>query len=178
MLGKWRQTRPEEEARAELGALFDQYSPGLLAYAAGLLSSHEDAEEVLQEAFARYFSVLLQGKPATTPEAYLYRSTRNLAYSRLRRRRLFGRLLRESPAQSSWLRPLNGTAPHPPLLVESALAALPARQREVVTLKVFEGRTFGEIARLLNISPNTAASRYRYALEKLRPLLEEHADAP
>jgi DNA-directed RNA polymerase specialized sigma24 family protein len=108
----------------------------------------------------------------------LYRSTRNLAYSRLRRRLLFGQLLRESPVHSSWLRPLNGAAPRPLLLVENALAALPARQREVVVLKVYEGRTFGEIARLLNISPNTAASRYRYALEKLRPLLEEHADAP
>jgi len=43
----------------------------------------------------------------------------------------------------------------------------------VVTLKFFRDHTFGEIAALLGISANTAASRLRYALEKLQTLFEE-----
>ena len=50
---------------------------------------------------------------------------------------------------------------------------LPAEQREVVHLKVWEGMTFQEIADLTGESLNTAASRYRYAIEKLRTILAE-----
>ncbi len=58
-----------------------------------------------------------------------------------------------------------------------ALAELPVEQRAVAHLKLWSGLTFEEIAEALGIPPNTAASRYRYALDKLRtqlrPLYEE-----
>ena len=58
-----------------------------------------------------------------------------------------------------------------------ALGELPEDQRAVVHLKLWEELTFGEIAAALEIPPNTAASRYRYGLDKLRgrlrPLYEE-----
>ncbi|BCU76657.1 sigma-70 family RNA polymerase sigma factor [Luteolibacter sp. LG18] len=55
--------------------------------------------------------------------------------------------------------------------VQTALDQLPLMFREVVSLKLWSDLTFEQIAGLLNISKNTAASRYRLALEKLRPLL-------
>ena len=58
-----------------------------------------------------------------------------------------------------------------------ALAELPAEQRAVVHLKLWEGLTFEQIADALDIPLNTAASRYRYGLnklrERLRPLYDE-----
>ena len=51
------------------------------------------------------------------------------------------------------------------------MGELPPEQREVVHLKLWEGLTFEEIAAALEIPPNTAASRYRYGLDKLRELL-------
>src|SRR5439155_12214786 len=61
--------------------------------------------------------------------------------------------------------------------LSAALAELPTEQRAIVHLKLWEGLTFEQIADLLGISPNTAASRYRYGLDKLRdrlrPLYEE-----
>jgi RNA polymerase sigma-70 factor (ECF subfamily) len=58
-----------------------------------------------------------------------------------------------------------------------ALGELPVEQRAVVHLKLWEGLTFEAIAGLLEIPLNTAASRYRYGLDKLRerlrPLYEE-----
>jgi RNA polymerase sigma-70 factor (ECF subfamily) len=50
---------------------------------------------------------------------------------------------------------------------------LPVDQREVVVLKVYQNMTFKEIARVTGASQNTAASRYRYALAKLKEILEE-----
>jgi RNA polymerase sigma-70 factor (ECF subfamily) len=49
-----------------------------------------------------------------------------------------------------------------------ALAELPPDQREVIVLKIWHEHTFDEIGTLLDISPNTAAGRYRYGLQKLR----------
>jgi RNA polymerase sigma-70 factor (ECF subfamily) len=56
--------------------------------------------------------------------------------------------------------------------LQRALAALPTEEREVIALKIDGGLTFAEIAEVLGVSSNTAASRYRYALEKLRDALK------
>ncbi len=61
--------------------------------------------------------------------------------------------------------------PPPDEALAAAVAALPAAQREVLALKIDGGLTFGEIAGVTNTRPNTAASRYRYALAQLRRLL-------
>jgi RNA polymerase sigma-70 factor (ECF subfamily) len=59
------------------------------------------------------------------------------------------------------------------LLIHKAMSHLPAIYREVVTLKVWSGLTFAEIAEALEIPANTAASRYRYGLVELRRLTKE-----
>jgi RNA polymerase sigma-70 factor (ECF subfamily) len=56
--------------------------------------------------------------------------------------------------------------------IRLAVEKLPPNQSEVVVLKIWEGMTFLEIAEVLGESPNTVASRYRYALEKLTRLLQ------
>ncbi len=61
--------------------------------------------------------------------------------------------------------------------LSGALGELPPEQRVVVHLKLWEGLTFEQIAELLRVPLNTAASRYRYGLDKLRqrlrPLYDE-----
>jgi len=54
------------------------------------------------------------------------------------------------------------------MAIESALGRIPPEQREVLALKIWGELTFAQIAGQLGIPPNTAASRYRYALEALR----------
>jgi RNA polymerase sigma-70 factor (ECF subfamily) len=57
--------------------------------------------------------------------------------------------------------------------VQAALELLPTAQREVLVLHVWGELTFAEVAAVLKVSPNTAASRYRYALTSLRRQLGE-----
>jgi RNA polymerase sigma-70 factor (ECF subfamily) len=59
------------------------------------------------------------------------------------------------------------------LILEDAMRQLPENYREVLTLKVWGELTFAEIGVALEISQNTAASRYRYGLEELRKLTKE-----
>ena len=52
--------------------------------------------------------------------------------------------------------------------IQQALRELVPEQREVVYLKIWEELTFAEIGKVLDISPNTAASRYRYGVAHLK----------
>jgi DNA-directed RNA polymerase specialized sigma24 family protein len=58
------------------------------------------------------------------------------------------------------------------------LAELPIEQREIIVLKIWNRLTFDEIGNLLEISPNTAAGRYRYGLQKLKKQLSVGRDVP
>ena len=99
-------------------------------------------------------------------ERYLRRATRNECFTMLRRRHRA--IVRAVDARI--LEAVVGTADcaDERMALERALRALPAEQREVVHLKVFEGWTYQEIAELAGEPLNTIASRYRYAIEKLR----------
>jgi RNA polymerase sigma-70 factor (ECF subfamily) len=57
--------------------------------------------------------------------------------------------------------------------IETALHELPAEQSTVLVMKIWGGLTFAQIAAALEIPTNTATSRYRYALAKLREALAQ-----
>ena len=57
-----------------------------------------------------------------------------------------------------------------------AVDRLPPEQKEVLTLKIWGELTFDEIGRTLDLSLNTVASRYRYALQKLKDWLPAELD--
>lgn len=147
-----------------MGRLYDEHGASLFRYALMLLSDHAAAEDVIQEVFA---SILRQSTPLDAPTHYLRRAVRNKCYSTLRRR-----VTRPTLAQPL-LEPAVPEAvnAHERVALEHALMTLPAEQRELVHLHVFEGMTFQEVAEATGESINTVASRYRYALEKLRTRL-------
>ena len=98
--------------------------------------------------------------------AYLAIAVRNACYTALRRRR------RRAEEPGPIIEPAApGATEEERMIVDAALRSLPAEQREVVYLKVFEGMTFHEIAECCAISINTAGSRYRYAMAALRRAL-------
>lgn len=160
------------DARA-LDWIWDAYAGRLLAFATALLCSHHDAEETLQNVFVKIARNRARLAAARALKAYLFTMVRNEAYTLARQR---GR--REIPVDPNKFGLLPATPADPPAPEEAEaaarlLAALPEKQREVVVLKIYEEMTFGEIAVSLKIPLNTAASRYRYGLEKLRQRLKE-----
>ena len=62
-------------------------------------------------------------------------------------------------------------------ILRCAVEKLPEKLREVLTLKIWGGLTFAEIGEILSLSNNTAASRYRYALEQLQKKLSHLKDS-
>jgi RNA polymerase sigma-70 factor (ECF subfamily) len=148
---------------------FHQHGPRLLLCARLWTHSQADAEDVVQEAFVRFWRHQrhLDGEP----QALLVTSIRRAALDLGRREDRRTARERRTEEESGNIEPLF----EPPiedrerlLVVETALRRLPAEQREVLVLKIWGDLTFEQIAGQLTISPNTAASRYRYALATLR----------
>jgi RNA polymerase sigma-70 factor (ECF subfamily) len=145
--------------------LYEAKAAELILYGRALGLSHSEAEDVLQETF-----LALLRRPALPgdPLHYCVRSYRNRA--RNCRRSLWRRLTRELEARS-WFERGAGENPAERAAMR-CLAQLPIDQREVVVLKIWHEYTFEEIGELLGISPNTAAGRYRYGLQKIKLRLE------
>ena len=128
----------------------------------------DDAEDLVQEAFVRIWR--LYGHTGEVSPGLVYRAIRRLAIDWARsidRRRIREeKVYLESPFSSSFERNLETDERNQALL--RAVEKLPKEQSEVLTLKIWGELTFDEIARTLELSLNTVASRYRYALQKLK----------
>jgi RNA polymerase sigma-70 factor, ECF subfamily len=147
-------------------ALFDAMSGKLLLYGRALGLGHAEAEDVLQETF---MALLKLSVPPKQPEFYATRAYRNKSFTF--KRALMRRFRRENAAES-WFETIEEEDNPEEAIAVTALKGLPPAQREVIVLKIWHGRTFDEIGGLLEISPNTAAARYRYGLQKLKKRLE------
>jgi RNA polymerase sigma-70 factor, ECF subfamily len=146
-------------------SLYRAKASELILYGRALGLSHGEAEDVLQETFV----VLMQRPlPPELPEHYCVRTFRNRALNY--RRSLWRRLTRELESVR-WFERSPAETPAERAAMRG-LAALPPQQREVIVLKLWHDHTFEKIGELLDISPNTAAGRYRYGLQKLRTLLK------
>jgi RNA polymerase sigma-70 factor (ECF subfamily) len=150
---------------------YDRFGPALFRTAWLLLGSREEAEDAVQDVFVGLVRARRQLATIENLRAYLFAALRHATAERARcrrRRRSVSLEAVEEPATASPRR-----EDEQALRLEQALRILPAEQRELVALKIESDLTFAEIAVVLAISPNTAASRYRYALEKLRAALGE-----
>ena len=150
--------------REQIRELYDQHGRVMLAYAVSLLPDRAASEDVLHQVFMK----LLEGNIEIngSPVPYLYRAIRNAA---LNYRRNHSREV-ELESDGRWLESPTGME-NVGLDLEAALRELPAEQREVIVLHMWGQMTFEEAAAALEISPNTAASRYRYGLAKLKERL-------
>ena len=148
---------------------FHQHGPRLLLCARLWTRSLADAEDVVQEAFVRYWCHQrhLEGEP----QPLLITSIRRAAVDLGRRADRRAARERRTEAESDDLAPFFETPTEERERlqeIEAALRRLPSDQREVLVLKIWGELTFEQISHQLAISPNTAASRYRYALTALR----------
>ncbi len=153
---------PEDVAR-----LHAEHGRGLWLFARTVTRDDHLAEDALQTTFLALFE-----RPMPPTRAYLYASVRNAALNLLRSRGRAERRERRS-GRTELFEDSGAASVADREAVEAALAGLPEEQREVVVLKVWSGMTFAEIGEAIGAPSNTAASRYRYALEKLRRSLSE-----
>ena len=144
--------------------------PRLLLFARGWANSQHDAEDLVQEAVLRLWNYQADkgGGPPDLPFAFSTIRFCGLTHyrSETRRRKREESINYQNYVEDVWLDPVLADDEDAALL-RDAVQKLSPKLREVVVMKSWGGLTFAEISESLAISPNTAASRYRYALEQL-----------
>jgi RNA polymerase sigma factor (sigma-70 family) len=155
--------------------IYRKYGDYLLALATALLQDINAAEDVVHDVFCRFIESREKLKLAGSLKSFLATCVVNLARDRLRARKLHDCDLDEAATKA-----LDTKEPqHYAIFGEQArdlnraIAQLAYEQREVVMLHLRVGMKLREIAGLQGISINTAKSRYRYGLQKLRKLLSD-----
>ncbi|MFN8095442.1 MAG: sigma-70 family RNA polymerase sigma factor [Vicinamibacteria bacterium] len=155
---------------AAIEQLYRDLGPALLAYARSLLHDTAAAEDALHQVFLKLTST--PGAMPDEPRPYLFKAIRNASFNRMRSDSRYS-ASRIEPSMFVARDALSDLVPD----LERALAELPDEQREVVLLRVWGGLTLAAAAEVTGVSPNTAASRYRYGLARLRERLGRHLRA-
>jgi RNA polymerase sigma-70 factor (ECF subfamily) len=163
----------------DLERLHDEHAQALFAFLLNLTRDETETRDLLQEIFAKLARQPRLLATARDERAFLLRLAHNAAIDRIRRRDIRDRCQERFGAESVALFAPADDPDEATFRAElsAALAELPPEQRAVVHLKLWEGLTFERIAESLGIPLNTAASRFRYGLDKLRarlrPIYEE-----
>jgi len=163
----------------DLERLYDEHAQALFAFLLNFTRDENDTRDVLQEVFTKLARHPESLRDARDERSFLLRLAHNAAVDLMRRRGT-----REKYHEQFETEHCSAIAPSSDpdetafrAELSAALGELPADQRAVVHLKLWAGLTFEQIAATLDIPLNTAASRYRYGLDKLRarlrPLYDE-----
>jgi RNA polymerase sigma-70 factor (ECF subfamily) len=154
---------------AAFAELYDSCADRLHHYVAGRLGSRDAASDVVQSTFLRAVKSRRRFRSVESPVAYMFQIARNEAARAAKQSRKVGQSLSavELIAAAGNASGQSDDAE----VAAAALARLEAEDRELVELKIFGGLTFREIADVAGLPQGTVATRYRRALESLRPWL-------
>ena len=141
----------------------------LFRTAHALTGNRHDAEDVLQNAFAKAYSNWRRVRRADSPEAYVHRIVANETISAWRRRR-------RQVERTTDLVPESAGDGHADAVSSrttmwAAIQDLPPRQRAIVVLRYYEDLSERDIAQVLGVSPGTVKSQASTALRNLRQQL-------
>ena len=154
--------QPTNSEMATVETLYRRHGPALVLFALAMTGERSRAQDAVHQVFLK---LLERGSLADAVDvrAYLFPSVRNAILNDAKARERDVSL----DSRSAWFDPPDRdyTAE---LNLRRAMASLSDDQRQVTILHIWGELTFSQIADMLGVSPNTAASRYRYALGKLR----------
>lgn len=148
--------------------IYKTYSGPVFRYLRSFFGlSREEAEDILQNVFLPWVKNPEKFVGVEKPGPYLFTSARNAALK-------FKSGIKEQPFNEDSAEAAENshdTNVEATLLINNALGELPIEQKEAVVLKIWINMTFAEIANLQQCTLPTVASRYRYAIAKLKELI-------
>ncbi|GAA1852361.1 sigma-70 family RNA polymerase sigma factor [Myceligenerans crystallogenes] len=183
---------PEQEDATARAARFErdalQYLDQLYSAALRMTRNPADAEDLVQETFAKAFAAFHQYKPGTNLKAWLYRILTNTFINSYRKKQ---RQPQQSQAEEIEDWQIARAASHtsqglrsaevealdrlPDSDVKRALAELPEDRRMVVYYADVEGFPYKEIAEIMGTPIGTVMSRLHRGRRQLRELLADYA---
>ncbi|GAB4339575.1 MAG: RNA polymerase sigma factor RpoE [Calditrichia bacterium] len=155
-----------------------KYQPQLFGVVQHILGKRGGAEDIVQEAFIRFYRNLANFRWESGVGTYLTRIAINLAYNEIRRKSRWLRVFSREDDQVHNISGENKTGYDDTAeIIQRAISRLPEDFQKVVILRLIEGYSVKETAEILDIPVGTVLSRLKRAQEKLKnklaPILEE-----
>lgn len=167
----WKLNRGDKSA---LASIYEKYKDDLVTLAAVLLNQKGQAEDTVHDVFVAFIKSGQKFRLTGSLKAYLATCVANNA----RNRNKAGQ--RHTNVDLEQIEPVESNSKGPDSLailaeqqkrLADALGKLSYEQKETVMLHIYTGMKFKAIAKMQDVSINTAQGRYRYGLDKLRSLL-------
>ncbi len=172
--GGWPQTLSEFEA---FTGVFQERLYRFIYYR---LKNPQDAEDVLQKVLLKAYRRRIQlQKVKTQAGSYLFRMAANACIDHHRKQKRVSHISIDDPAHNLQI-PYDLRTRRCGELdrIDSLLNHIPAKQAEVIRLRVMDSLAFSEIAQILNCFETTARTRYRYGVRKLRQIIRKEEIDP
>jgi len=157
----------------DLESIYRNHANALFAFTLNLTRSEADTHDLLQELFIKLHQRPSLLSSVENEQAFLFKTIYRMSIDLSRRKQARDKYQRMAGGEKPDLF-APGQDPDAETFSKALAAAmeeLPPEQRAVVHLKLWSDCTFEQVAEILEISPNTAASRYRYGTDKLRQIL-------
>ena len=170
--------KERQKKRAAFDKIVAEYESRLLRYVLRMTSNHELAQDVVQDTLIRLFRTWKEElKPSPHLCSWLYRVAHNRAVDYLRkdarRRELHKRQAEESPCSVPPNRGHAFSISEAAAKAADALSVLDLRERQLVTLKVYEERSYKEIAEIMGLSVGNVGYILHHAMRKLAAALQK-----
>lgn len=162
--------------------IFSRYDKRIFAFILKMIKDHSVATDVTQEVFIRIWNKRENLEEVRNMEGYIFTIATNLTLNQIKQR-LRDREVREK-LQTQWQHKITSDADNLLLLhdcentVSRALQRLPPQQKRIYHLSRVEGMNYNEIAKSMNISPNTVRNHLVKALDTIRMYIEKQGQIP
>jgi RNA polymerase sigma-70 factor (ECF subfamily) len=171
--------RSREGDVGAFGELVRRYEPKVAAAVIGMVGHSDEADDIGQETFIRFYHALNSFRGDSSIGTYITRIAMNLSLNALRRRErrrfLFKYIDTENEQHQPAAENEAGRLEESEVL-RSALQQLSPKHRAVVVLRLVQGYSTVETARLLRIPVGTVLSRLQRAQKKLQILLQDYKE--
>jgi RNA polymerase sigma-70 factor (ECF subfamily) len=158
--------------REDFEILVERYQRRLFGYVYRLTHDVDLSNDVVQVTFIRAYTRLAQFSGRASFMGWLYQIALNEFRSRGRRQRLRQEVPLENVSEADLATDSTETS-NWRSCIETLVARLPLRQRNVMVLRVFQDLPFKEVARIEGISENSAKVNYHHAVLRLREWLKD-----
>jgi len=161
----------QEGKEAAFNELVDRYLSSTYGFFTKFTDSKEEAEDLAQDVFIKMYKALKKFRFESEFKTYLYRANINMSNTYLRRNKWKNMLHLDQISEPEYIDTTNEDKWKRKELWD-AIARLPKIQRMVVTMRTAESLPYKEIAKILNISENSAKVNYYHAVEALKIFFE------
>ncbi len=138
----------------------------------GILGDCAEAEDVGQEVFIRFYKSMHQFNGKSTLKTYLTCIAINCSLNELKKKKLTFSINNVELQNGLMIKQAGNSNYENQELIDKALNLLPHRQRSIVVLRLMQGYSVKETAKILQIPAGTVLSRLSRATETLKKILK------